>query len=334
MTDDIWRTTLSRRAMLRAAGLGGLAFVAAACTGGGKPGPTSGATGTSGSTGTAPPGSIARLLQGADEQLSLLTGLGDRAYDAIQTGKSTYIFDLTSGPTSALQGGTPHVFAAKSATDPNPLGPFPMRWSLFTGYQKTGDTSPKSPIPGIYWGEIDIPSPGTWTFAAQASDGSKTGVGVAGGVVLGPDTVLAAVGSKAKPTPTPVATTPAAIAKICTRVPVDEMHYISLDDAVKNGKPTVVSFATPKFCESMLCGPVVDEQILVFQKVGKDRANFIHVEEFPGGDVAKPAPAFLAWGFQSEPWVIVIDGDGIIRARFLGPATADMIEAALKPLLS
>ena len=337
--NDIWQRTLSRRAMLRAAGIGGLAAVAAACTGGTKPKPTtgtSGITGTSGATGSsspAPEGSIAKLMQDADEQLSLLTGLGDRAYDAIQTGKSTYIFDLTSGPTSILQGGTPQLYVAKNAND-KALGPFPMQWSLFTGYDKTGDTSPKSLIPGIYWGEIDIPSPGTWTFAAQATDGAKTGVGIGGGVVLGQDTVLAAVGTKAKPTPTPVATTPDEIAKICTRVPVDEMHYISLDEAVKNGKPTVVSFATPKFCESMLCGPVVDEQILVFEKVGKDKANFIHVEEFPGGDVAKPAPAFLAWGFQSEPWVIVIDKDGVIQARFLGPATADMIEAALNPLLS
>jgi hypothetical protein len=112
------------------------------------------------------------------------------------------------------------------------------------------------------------------------------------------------------------------------------MHYISLADALTNGKPTVVSFATPALCTSMLCGPVVDEQILVFQKFGKDAANFIHVEEFPTGDVAKPAPAFVQWGFQTEPWVIVIDAGGIIRARMSGPATADMIEAALTPLLS
>ena len=323
MTNDIWRRTVSRRAVLRAAGLGGLAVIAAACTGKDRP---------IGSTTPPPPaGSIAQMADDADEQLSLLTGLGDNATDAIQTGKSTFICDLSSGPTSLLQGGTPQLFLAKDV-GAKPLGPFPMIWSLFTGYDKTGDTSPQSPIPGIYWGEIDVPSEGTWTIAAVAKDGSKTGVGIGHAVVR--DSVVAAVGSKAKSVPTPVATTPAAIAKICTRVPVDDMHSISLDDALTNGKPTVVSFATPKFCESRLCGPVVDEQILVFQKVGEAKANFIHVEEFPTQDVAKPAPAFLAWGFRSEPWVIVIDADGIIRARFLGPATADMIESALDPLLS
>jgi len=47
----------------------------------------------------------------------------------------------------------------------------------------------------------------------------------------------------------------------------------------------VVNFGTPLLCESRLCGPVIDEQILVFQKYGPGQANFIHVEEFlPGSD--------------------------------------------------
>jgi hypothetical protein len=47
-----------------------------------------------------------------------------------------------------------------------------------------------------------------------------------------------------------------------------------------SGKPTVVSFATPLLCGSRMCGPVVDEQLLVFDELD-DRANFIHVEISP-----------------------------------------------------
>jgi hypothetical protein len=319
MTNDLWNRTLSRRALLRAAGLGGLAAVAAACTGGSGPGRSSSPP---------PAGSIGALRSGADE-LSLLTGLGDNQEDAIQTGKSFYIFDLSSGPTSLLQGGSPRVFVAKGE-DVRASGPFPARWSPFTGYDKTGDHSPRTQIPGIYWAEVDLPSAGLWTVAAEARSGGRA-VGIGHAVVA--DDVLAAVGSKALAVPTPVATTPKGIARICTRKPPDDMHYISLDDALANGKPTVVSFATPLLCQSQLCGPVVDEQLLVFQKVGKAKANFIHVEEFPTRDVTKPAKPFVEWGFQTEPWVIVIDRSGTIRARFLGPATADMIETALDPLL-
>jgi len=41
--------------------------------------------------------------------------------------------------------------------------------------------------------------------------------------------VVAGLGTKAISATTPVATTPAKIAEICTRTPVDRIHYISLD---------------------------------------------------------------------------------------------------------
>ena len=145
--------------------------------------------------------------------------------------------------------------------------------------------------------------------------------------------VPVALGSKATTVPTPVATSSAAIARICTRTPVDHMHYISLDDALANDKPTVLCFGTPLLCTSRLCGPVLDEQILAFQQVGKDRANFIHVEEFlPGPDLQAPAatlenrsPAFKAWDLDTDPWMVIVDRESVIRFRALGPVTAPEI---------
>jgi len=158
-------------------------------------------------------------------------------------------------------------------------------------------------------------------------------------VTSGP--IPTAPGSKAISTPTPVATTDSAIAEICTRTPPDHLHAISLDKALKNGKPTAVAFATPLLCESQLCGPVLGELILVSESMGS-KANFIHVEEFlPGAGHSPPpatlenqSPAFKAWSLTSEPWVFVIDKGGVIRFSSLGPVAAPEIEAALQPLLS
>jgi hypothetical protein len=147
--------------------------------------------------------------------------------------------------------------------------------------------------------------------------------------------VVAQVGSKARGGATPVATSPAAAAKVCTREPPCPLHYVSLDQALRSGKPTVLSFATPLLCSSRMCGPVVDELMVVFDKLGKSKANFVHVEIYPQRDTNKPAPQFTAWGFQSEPWLVVIDRAGVIRARLgEGPVVASEIEAALQPLLS
>ena len=112
------------------------------------------------------------------------------------------------------------------------------------------------------------------------------------------------------------------------------MHAISLERAFASGKPTAITFATPLLCESRLCGPVTDELILVWEKLGH-KANFVHVEEFlPGPDLkpdaSKFSPGFRAWGLTTEPWVFVIDKKGIIRDRYQGPTTAPMIEASLR----
>jgi hypothetical protein len=89
-----------------------------------------------------------------------------------------------------------------------------------------------------------------------------------------------------------------------------------------------------------MCGPVLDELILVSQaKAGK--ANFVHVEEFlPGPDHKPPAatlanqsPGFKAWKLETEPWTVVVDGKGIIRWHAEGPAMAPEIEAALNKVL-
>ena len=316
--------SLSRRDFIALAGgaLGFSAF-AAACTGNPSPAGSSGADVKT----------ISAITSGA-QPLSVISPT-----DPVGPGKQFFGFALATNQRQFLTGGQPQVWFAPTPAA-QAIGPTAAAWLAFTGYEKTGDRSPRSPIPGIYVAEIEPSQAGTWSVAVVAAEGSTRRAGESA-LPVTTDPIPAPVGGKAKSTKTPVATSKSKIAEICTREPVCSMHAISLDDALSNGKPTVVSFATPLLCESQLCGPVVDEQILVFEKYGR-RANFVHVEEFlPGKDRKPPqataqnaSPAFKAWGFQDEPWVIVIDGDGIIRNRLgPGPAAAPEIEAALKPLL-
>jgi hypothetical protein len=312
---------LSRRQFLATLGL---AAAGVACSKGSKTPPS-------------PPTGIDGLKRGATP-IDLFPSVDTQS--PVNPGKSRYAFGLVTNDGGVLAGGSPKVYVAADRIS-NPLGPFGARWYEFTAYEKTADHSPKGPVPGAYVAEIDVPKEGNWLALAIAKNGNTTLAGEAAfTVTAGP--VIAGLGTKAISTPSPVETSPQKLLEICTRVPPDPMHYISLDQALSNRKPTVVCFATPLLCETRTCGPVVDEQLLVFERLGKDRANFIHVEEFlPGKDHKPPpatlenrSPAFAAWGFTSEPWVIVIDRKGIIRARMgPGPAVAAEIEAALNPLL-
>ncbi len=298
-------------------------LIATACNSGRKPGPPA-------STGA---DSIADLKQGA-VQVSLLS-----SESPVKPGKTYFGFDLITSKGGVITGAKPKVWLAKDESS-KPVGPFSATWYPFTPANEFNDTSPRSALPGTYATVIDVPSAGNWIVAVTAEADNKPAAGTAA-LKATDQPVPAQVGTKALSIKTPVAKSEAEARQICTRNPPDPLHYISLDKALSNGRPTVVAFATPLLCESMLCGPVVDETLKAFETVGKSKANFIHVEEFlPGPDLKPPpatlenaSPAFRAWGFQTEPWVIVIDRHGIIRARFEGPVTAPQIEAALQPLL-
>jgi hypothetical protein len=259
----------------------------------------------------------------------------------VNPGKNRFGFALSSPANNSLvTGGNPQVYLAKDQTS-KAVGPFGAQWFPLSGYDQTGDRSPRSPIAvGVFVVELDVPGPGTWLVTATTDANGQRGVADPNSLTVVSGPLATAAGAKAISTPTPVATTDAKIAAICTREPVCHMHAISLDDALRDGRPTVAGFATPLLCESQLCGPVIDEQILASQRFGS-KANFIHVEEFlPGPDHTPPAPslqtqspAFKAWHLTTEPWVFVIDRKGVIRFSANGPVAAPEIEAAVESLL-
>ncbi|MBA3728562.1 MAG: hypothetical protein H0W94_05095 [Actinobacteria bacterium] len=297
-----------------------LTFTLAACGNGGD---GSGQNGPSANGGGEL--SIAQLKEGAT-LVSLIP-----AQSQLPVGPGPFTFGLVTSGGDLLTGGAPQVFLATDETS-RVIGPFTASFHRFTAFERFPNSAPRTPLTGFYSVDVDVPRPGNWLFAGVAEEGATHSVGTALVTVTeGPQ--AGQVGTEALTTATPVATTDEGRRKICTREPPDAMHYISLDDALQNGKPTVVNFGTPLLCTSRMCGPVVDEQLAVFEAVGPDRANFIHVEVYPERDQERPAPVFLEWGFDTEPITLVIDGEGMIRSRFEGPVTADQIQAALDPLL-
>lgn len=285
----------------------------------------------SGSQGQQPAAGSLPELVGDVQQLSLVTAGGHGQYH-LPVGRSRFAFGLTAEDNRLVEDVAPQVWIAKDQTS-KASGPFQARWVEMTGYDKTGDRSPRTDLTGFYVTEIDLPAPGEWLVAALVEVATQRAA--AQGEIPVSQHVVAQAGTKARSGPTPVATTPSALAEVCTREPPCPMHYISFDRALDSGKPTVLSFATPLYCPSRMCGPVVDEQLLVFDKLGKSKANFIHLEIYPERDIDKPAPLFTTWELEGEPWIFVIDSDGVIRSRpGQGPVIASEIEAALQPLLS
>lgn len=141
--------------------------------------------------------------------------------------------------------------------------------------------------------------------------------------------------------------------------PDPAMYQISLDQALKSGKPTALLFATPAFCRTATCGPSL-QVMQGLQKTYGDKVNFIHVEvykypfdasvEQQQQAVAKASKerraltdaeaatglsdAMVAWKLQSEPWLFLIDAKGMIAGRYEGGLTKEELGPALEKLIA
>jgi hypothetical protein len=125
--------------------------------------------------------------------------------------------------------------------------------------------------------------------------------------------------------------------------PNEAFYRMTVAEALGAGKPFVVAFATPAFCATRFCGPALDNVEAVWQNFG-DRANFIHIEPYQldeegdliTNDSGAPVAAqpMLDWQLRTEPWMFVVDADGIIVARFEGTATPEELSEALNTALA
>jgi hypothetical protein len=137
--------------------------------------------------------------------------------------------------------------------------------------------------------------------------------------------------------PVPPSDTPTAAGRALERITTDtdpdpDFYRTSIEDALKAGRPFVVTFATPKFCTSAVCAPTLD----IVKKESEDwpQVEFIHVEVYELEDTTEltPVDAVREWGLPSEPWVFVVDGGGKLAAKFEGTVSPKELEDALKEI--
>lgn len=158
-----------------------------------------------------------------------------------------------------------------------------------------------------------LASEGPWTIEVEAGGRAVEPVTVTGRAARD----LPAVPSAGEGLPslvTPTLEDAGGVDPICTRDPICPLHATSLDAALGGGRPVALLVSTPAFCQTAVCGPVL-ELLLERQGAIGDRGALIHAEVYTDRTAETTTPAVQALGLPWEPSLFLADAEGRVVER-------------------
>jgi hypothetical protein len=148
--------------------------------------------------------------------------------------------------------------------------------------------------------------------------------------------VIPRPGRPLPPTPTPTVADAHGVDPICTQDPPCPLHEVDLEAALGTG-PLAVLVSTPAFCQTAICGPVLD--LFVAARDAAPDVTFVHVEVYASaeeveaeGPDATLAPAIEAWKLPYEPCLFLVAADGTVAERLDVIYDSDELAEALTRL--
>jgi hypothetical protein len=270
--------------------------------------------------GSAPAGSLEALWRAPGEDVAIVPGTSDYG-----RGPNRVSFLVVDGQSRLVERPTARVWVARELED--------------TPFLETTATLESIGVPGgeradaqsIYVTQLDLPSAGKYWLLAEPVGGRK--IQALGNLVVGVDAAAPSPGDRAVVSKTPtLASTGGDLEALTTsKRPDRELYRTSVAAALAAGKPFVVSFATPLYCQSRTCGPVVDVVSSVRKALEGEGIRFIHVEIYEGNDPANGVNRWVEeWKRPTEPFTFVVDETGVVRAKLEGAFSAEELERAAR----
>jgi len=183
--------------------------------------------------------------------------------------------------------------------------------------------------------DVEFDSAGRWGMIVDGVMDDETALIGQSGLVVNQESSSPAVGSPAPRSASKTSADVADLSELTTSpIPDPGLYDLSIADAIVAAQTTVVTFATPAFCQTATCGPQVE--VLSSLRLRHTESTFIHIEVYDNpdeieGDLsrARISPLMEEWGLVTEPFTFVIDPAGQIAAKFEGFVTEEELEAAL-----
>ncbi|MQG19295.1 MAG: thioredoxin family protein [SAR202 cluster bacterium] len=178
---------------------------------------------------------------------------------------------------------------------------------------------------GVYVSRVNFDTPGTWMIRVKGIDNDGNNFFAETRFAVKSKSFTPAIDSKVPQSQNKKLSDVEDISEISSSTDPDlKLYELSILDAINNDLPTVVVFATPKFCMTQTCGP----QVAIVSKLREKfegQVNFIHIEIYENindidGDIekAKISPIVMEWGIVSEPFTFIIKRNGLLHSKFEG----------------
>ena len=192
---------------------------------------------------------------------------------------------------------------------------------------------------GVYIARVNLGTPGEWIIQAEDSSGNR-GVFGASKFFVKETSSAPAVGTKPKPLNNLTIADVDNINKITSALnPDPDLYKISVAQAMNNGMPTIITFASPSFCRTATCGPQIEVISSISQQFGH-RLNVIHIEVYERSEIDDDGNYELtisslleAWGLNTEPFSFMLDKTGIVVAKFEGFVTEAELTETISAIL-
>jgi hypothetical protein len=227
--------------------------------------------------------------------------------------------------------------AQEQALEEPAVGPFPAKIETLKtkpAFQAKTTVDDPDAASVVYASEINFPSDGEWRIAALIKEGDELKGTLLPSAVVGEFKSIPRPGQPAPKihTPTP-ADVGGDLAKITTRIPPDTQNRVDYAD-VLGKEPVLLLFATPQFCQSRVCGPVVDVAEQLKEETG-DKAAFIHMEIYKDNDPSKGVrPQVRAFNLPSEPWLFAINRKGVVSSVVEGAFGLEKMEEVVDKVIN
>ena len=183
----------------------------------------------------------------------------------------------------------------------------------------------------IYVATVNLPGPGKYWYMAEPVGGKP--IQALGDIVVGKTSAAPAIGDPAIPVDSPtLRSTGGDLDQLTTaRKPDRALYERSVAEALAAKEPFVVSFATPEFCQTRTCGPVVDVVSAARKKLAGSGVRFIHIEIYKENDPSRGVNVWVdKWNLPTEPFTFVVDRKGIVRTKLEGAFSLGELEAAAR----